>query len=67
MQKVRAAAIASGQDEEDELNRQKKLEGTAVTTDSFIAWRVRTYVFICFHSPPPSLRARLSPHTTLTV
>lgn len=42
-QKARAAAIASGQDEEDEMNRQKKLEGTAVTVEAFVAWRVRMY------------------------
>lgn len=45
LQKARAAAIASGQDEEDELNRQKKLEGTAVTTEAFIAWRVRIHTY----------------------
>jgi hypothetical protein len=39
IQKARAAAVASGQDEEDEMNRQKRLEGTAVTPESFVQWR----------------------------
>lgn len=41
LQKARAVAAANGEDEEDELNRQKRLEGTAVTPESFVAWRVR--------------------------
>jgi len=44
LQKARAASAASGQDEVDELNRQKRLEGTAVTPASFVEWAVRACV-----------------------
>lgn len=42
-------AAANGEDEEDELNRQKRLEGTAVTPESFVAWRVRHDVVCLRH------------------